>query len=525
LASEDASGYYWLGMFRKLIIVLGIVVLFPLVTKASDNFSLLITEVQTGSATNTSEEFIEIANPTDQLVSVTGWLLQYKPATSGDWQTKLTLNGNIEPRGLFLATSKGYLADIASQEKDTSFAIAASGGHLRIVEPANGTNAEKVHDLLGWGTANASETFSATASIGGQSMKRKVNEDGLFIDTNNNRDDFFVSSTPTPKSSNPIELVEPEPEPPELPDVYLPLDITELFPDPASPQTDDNDEFVEVHNPNSEPVSTKGYYLKIGTTFNSIVPIPEVTIPSGDYYAFTSASTSLSLTNSGSNAQLLDPNNVILSTSQAYSNALSGISWSLIEGAWQWSTSPTPNAENILSKPVDDDGSVIADNEDLTACRPDQYRNPETNRCKLKESDDSTLKPCESNQIRNPETNRCKNISSSDKGLQACGPDQYRNPETNRCKKLAAIGALKQCGDGQVRNPETNRCRKDTSVKPADAAAVLSTKDVIKNLPLIAVIGGGALLYAIYEFRYDFRNIFHKARGYLGFRQSSGRDP
>ncbi len=137
MASEDASGYYGLEMFKKIIIVVAVIVLFPLATSASDNFSLLITEVQTGSATNANEEFIEIANPTDELVSVTGWMLQYKPATSGDWQTKLTLNGNIQPRGLFLATSKGYLSDIASQEKDSSFAVAATGGAAHPLPPSS----------------------------------------------------------------------------------------------------------------------------------------------------------------------------------------------------------------------------------------------------------------------------------------------------------------------------------------------------------------------------------------------------
>ena len=82
----------------------------------------------------------------------------------------------------------------------------------------------------------------------------------------------------------------------------------------------------------------------------------------------------------------------------------------------------------------------------LKPCRDDQYRNPETNRCKSIASASSTLKPCAADQYRNPETNRCKKISSSSSSLKPCRSDQERNPETNRCKKVikdtAVAGAV-----------------------------------------------------------------------------------
>ena len=82
-------------------------------------------------------------------------------------------------------------------------------------------------------------------------------------------------------------------------------------------------------------------------------------------------------------------------------------------------------------------------------CRPDQYRNPETGRCK-KISTRNTApsrvgnpKPCKPGQFRNPVTNRCKKIAQpisrptsrpASRNLKPCKPHQFRNPVTNRCK-------------------------------------------------------------------------------------------
>ena len=63
--------------------------------------------------------------------------------------------------------------------------------------------------------------------------------------------------------------------------------------------------------------------------------------------------------------------------------------------------------------------------------------------------------------------------------LVPCKPNQFRNPKTNRCKKIPTekvskkvskkVRTLKECKPGQIRNPQTNRCRKITSeLKPTE---------------------------------------------------------
>ena len=60
--------------------------------------NILIVELQTGSLDVAGEEFVELYNPNDSDIEITGWLLQYKPATGDSWNTKSELSGTIEQR-------------------------------------------------------------------------------------------------------------------------------------------------------------------------------------------------------------------------------------------------------------------------------------------------------------------------------------------------------------------------------------------------------------------------------------------
>jgi SNF2 family DNA or RNA helicase len=131
-------------------------------------------------------------------------------------------------------------------------------------------------------------------------------------------------------------------------------------------------------------------------------------------------------------------------------------------------------------------------------CKPHQYRDPVTNRCKnkirvgspkLSKNLKSNYKPCKSHQYRNPVTNRCKNRAdykgvrspkaspkaSPKRNYKPCKPDQYRDPITNRCKNKDKVKrtpdkvsksrrnstdkVYKPCLSHQYRDPVTNRCK------------------------------------------------------------------
>lgn len=347
--------------------------------------NVLIVEVQTASEASAGEEFVELHNPNDIPTDVTGWLLQYKSATGENWTTKAELEGEIEPRGRYLLATDDYSEEEYDQE--FSSGLAASAGHLRLVIPAETDEEEEfIHDQLGWGdTADSAEGDSpAEAPDKGESLKRIVDEDGYFIDTDVNFDDFEVSITPTPVSDpepEDVEVIEDEvpvddeaidnediideeiepvveegeggvlgqtKEPLSYPEVW----ITELFIDPSSPKTDAEDEFIEIFNPSKSAVQLKDYIIQTGNTFSRSFTIPELEVQPGQYLALYSLDTGLPLSNSGSQARILDPDGGELFKTDPYNKAKSDTSWIFLDGKWLWSAQSTPAAPNIVVVPA-----------------------------------------------------------------------------------------------------------------------------------------------------------------------------
>ena len=128
--------------------------------------------------------------------------------------------------------------------------------------------------------------------------------------------------------------------------------ITEILPNPALPATDENDEFVELYNAGSEPVSLDGYKIQTGLDYSHSVTLSAQTIEPGGFFVLTSGASSLSLTNSGGRVRLLDPSGDVMSESDAYGQADEGESWSLISGTWQWTSKPTPATTNVYAAPI-----------------------------------------------------------------------------------------------------------------------------------------------------------------------------
>ncbi len=128
--------------------------------------------------------------------------------------------------------------------------------------------------------------------------------------------------------------------------------LSELLPNPASPRTDAQDEFIEFYNPNDAVFSLSGYVLETGLTTKRqyVFPVGTVLQPKS-FVAFFSGDTGLALSNTSGQARLIDPLGRVLVGSDPYITAKDDQVWVLADGKWQWSTSPTPNAINIVKLP------------------------------------------------------------------------------------------------------------------------------------------------------------------------------
>ncbi len=368
---------------RLAIIVLLLVTIWPIKAQAaSDTDHIVISEVQTGSTASASQEFVELYNPTDQAVALDGWQVQYRAASStSSWanRTGEGIVGTIPAHGFFLIASTAYLSNA---DNPFSSGMAAGGGSLRIIDTdSNGI------DMVGWGTGVEFEASPAEAPAAGSSIERlpgETNETGgNGSDSDNNQDDFLVRISPQPQTSasdlevpgeigevidfsnlgtdqTPTEQPNPTSQAPEdqpgavtvtatVPPAVV---INELFIDPASPQTDSKDEFIELYNPGSAPATLTGYKLKTGTDFHDSYTLPALTIAPGTYQVFYAPQTKLSLTNSGGAAELVDPAGNVIDVSAEYDGSLNGFSFSRFGDDWQWTTNLTPSSANIFTAPA-----------------------------------------------------------------------------------------------------------------------------------------------------------------------------
>ncbi|OGZ72544.1 MAG: hypothetical protein A2908_01580 [Candidatus Staskawiczbacteria bacterium RIFCSPLOWO2_01_FULL_38_12b] len=212
---------------------------------------LLISEVQIGGSAGEKEEFIELYNPNNQDIDLTGWYIHKNTKKDAiDYQTfvskTLFLGKKINANGYFLIVRQGsgFLGDIVVDSPLTQ-------DNSLILKNPNGD----ISDKVGWGLAQDYELSPAQNPFDGQSIGRKPDQK----DSENNATDF-ETDTPTPKSPN-ILYIAPIPA--------IIAGATEqvvlknmLISQIQTAGATAKDEFVELYNPNDVGVDLTGFSLK-----------------------------------------------------------------------------------------------------------------------------------------------------------------------------------------------------------------------------------------------------------------------
>lgn len=158
--------------------------------------------------------------------------------------------------------------------------------------------------------------------------------------TEHNFNDFDNTNTPTPATFPAKEIIEED----VVVQSYTSLQLSELFPDPASPQSDSADEFIELYNPNGFTVDLSGWKLVDEASTELI--IKGKAIEANSRIAVYITESKITLNNSGDSVQLINPNSQVVDESANYGNAEEGLSWSFVSGTWQWAVAPTPASTN-----------------------------------------------------------------------------------------------------------------------------------------------------------------------------------
>jgi hypothetical protein len=186
-----------------------------------------------GSTSGANNEFVELYNPTDQDIDITGWKVQYKSAT-GDSYSGTTLSATapnrvkIKAHGYFLlGKSNGYVPGPGEPAADATYGfslsgVASGGGHVRIGPGLVDANVDDPNtvDKLAYGTGNSPEGGAGAAApappASPMSYERKAGVDatatsmgsggahetkGNGQDTDNNAADFVIRAVRQPQSS------------------------------------------------------------------------------------------------------------------------------------------------------------------------------------------------------------------------------------------------------------------------------------------------------------------------------------
>lgn len=165
---------------------------------------LVINEIQTtGGPGHTTEDFIELFNPTNNPVNLKGLRLVKRTATGASDTTikSWTTDSFVPAYGFYLWANADFTALGVTPDVTTSETIADNNGiGLRQGPADTGT----LIDSLGWGSAtNALVEGSAFPDNpqAAQSLERKKPATGTRQDTNDNAQDFALQTTPTPLNS------------------------------------------------------------------------------------------------------------------------------------------------------------------------------------------------------------------------------------------------------------------------------------------------------------------------------------
>lgn len=338
---------------------------------------IIISQIKITSANG---QFITLYNNTDELVDLSAVQLLYfnnadlLKATSGKL---ISLSGKVPAHGYVLINDGSVQACYQMLVSSVSLGLSTTSGTLQIghFPSASPPQQSVLDDYVSWSKTVPLNTQSQPVPTGDFWQRQPLDsQNAPVIDKIGGGYWISVSrpdgSTPCAVSAAMIapggQLLMAPASPPSitgasavssLSAIYIGQiapQLSEILPNPAPPQSDSTDEYIEIYNPNSEPFDLSGFKLQsgIGTTHDYVFPDDDqsILLPN-EFRAFYITQTGLTLTNDGGQVRFLDPSGNILAESDAYPAAKAGYAWIFANDTWQWTTAPTPNAVNVVNSP------------------------------------------------------------------------------------------------------------------------------------------------------------------------------
>lgn len=320
-----------------LSLPLSLVVAAP-VQSAAD--TITITELLPDPAspqTDAQNEFIELFNSSSEAVTLTGYTIQIKSVTAANATTRPLPEVSI-PAGGYLVVTSSQAGFALSNSGATVSLLGADGAvsGASVTYPKAVTGAAWALGPAGWSWTVVPTSGSANTIVAPTPVPVKTT-------SATGSSSASIASYQATASASETSLS------PSGPQNYGALMLTELFPDPASPQTDAADEYIEFYNAGSTPIDLTGIIVKTGTALGTKHALKGGSIDPGAYIALKITDTKVSLSNSGSSIALFSPEGEPIGATVTFPKATAGSAWARDGENWSWTTTPTPGTANHLT--------------------------------------------------------------------------------------------------------------------------------------------------------------------------------
>lgn len=447
-----------------------------------------ITEIQVAG----DNEFVELYNPNNEPLPLTGMLLLYRGSGTS---TITLLNLDTLTIGAKQFVVLGHMSPPELVTLKFDNALNNSTGEVYL---ANAATPNEVIDKVTWGKVSSDNGYMydvnpAQAPPAGNSLQRCFRDgEVLYSDPRDTSKEFLVYGNDLPSPGVGVDCEAPVPKVNVVD--CAGIQINEIG-------ANQYDQFIELYNSTDKTIPLAGCMLQTNRSTDTYV-LAQEELSSGEYLSVPIVSTGLTLTKTTSGTvYILSSDGQVENDSQDYSNLVAGTSWSQFSDGWHQTYTPTPGTENQY--------------EEYPACDSGYYRNLDTGRCNTVPTVNAPA-DCGPGQYRSPDTGRCRKLAVL-AVITPCDEDQYRSPLTNRCRSIVMASTRKPCNDNQYRSEQTNRCRNlPASTVPAAAFAVKPVQESGSEFIGWWALGAVGLLavgYGVLEWRREFVTIVRRVHG------------
>lgn len=319
----------------------------PIRVTAPLKINELVSDPVTGA-----KEWVELVNPTDHSVTLTGWVLTEGGGASHDLSSHTiaaqgflviedpagALNNDtdtvmlIDPFGVTIDHVTYGTTTVPTTKDPESLARNSAGAWVKTETPTKGA-VNVIHVTAVATQTNTSTTTTSTSANTTTSSQTTAQED--------DEDDETVPSQETDVSSNPLVALGT-------------LTLSEILADPEGMEA--TDEFIELFYIGTETRDAGGWMLEDGSRKRFTIPVGTMFVPDS-YYTFFRTQTSIALNNTNETITLLAPDGTE-ADQKTYERSKEGTSLAYLDGQWLDQGEPTPNEPNRVSTPsVASDGS------------------------------------------------------------------------------------------------------------------------------------------------------------------------